>query len=128
MKIIVIDEEEKKSLIRMYFYGITTRELKRFSKKQGYGDDFMAIHFKEYLEEDPYEFQQELSEIKDNQVLLWARYPAISEKNSETNVYLNFDEFYGYLEESVNERIAETPSDKAEYEQLLSEVKIALGL
>ncbi|GHU36708.1 hypothetical protein FACS1894192_03910 [Bacilli bacterium] len=126
MKNIIIDEEEKSSLIKMYFYGVTATVLKQFIKKQGYGDDFMAITFQEEM--DPYEFKQELSEIKDNQVLLWAQYPAISEKDSETNIYLDFDEFYGYLEESVNERIAETPSDKAEYEQLLSEVKIALDL
>ncbi|GHU36702.1 hypothetical protein FACS1894192_03890 [Bacilli bacterium] len=128
MPITVVDEIEKKSLLIGYKWNINKRSLKEFAKKSGYGDGgggYMAIFFKADMEEDMYEFQQELSEIKSNQILLWATPPAAPE---EENLYLDFDEFYDYLVEVVDERIAETPSDKAEYEQLLSEVKIALGL
>ena len=63
-------------------------------------------------------------------MLLWARYPATisDDKNAEENVYSDFDEFYNYLAEVVDERISESPEDKEEYEQLLAEVKIALEL
>ncbi|GFH41461.1 hypothetical protein Hs30E_00120 [Lactococcus hodotermopsidis] len=128
MALIVTNQEERHILLRTYASNINKNSLKEFSKKSGYGDGgggYMAIFFKADLEEDPYEFQQELSEIKDNQVLLNADPPAAP---VEENLYLNFDEFYDYLVEVVNERIAETPSDKAEYEHLLSEVKTALGL
>ncbi|GFH43229.1 hypothetical protein Hs30E_17800 [Lactococcus hodotermopsidis] len=125
MALIVTNQEERRILLRTYASNIDKRSLKMFSKKIGYGNDFIGIYSKEDMEEDPYEFQNELSEIKSNQILLWAKYPAAP---VEENLYLNFDEFYAYLVEVVNERIAETPSDKAEYEHLLSEVKTALGL
>ncbi|MDN6069843.1 MAG: hypothetical protein L0I48_01480 [Lactococcus plantarum] len=133
MTITITDEIEKKSLLIGYKTFIYKRSLKAFAKKSGYGDDgggYMGIFFKADLEEEPYEFQQELSEIKNNQVVLNVSYPAtISDaKDAEEVVYIDFDEFYDYLVEVVDERISETPSDKAEYEQLLSEVKTALGL
>jgi hypothetical protein len=40
----------------------------------------------------------------------------------------DFDEFYNYLVEVVDERISENPEDKVEYQELLAEVKIALEL
>lgn len=52
---------------------IYKRSLNAFAKKSGYGDDgggYMGIFFKADIEEEPYEFQQELSEIKNNQVVL----------------------------------------------------------
>lgn len=85
----------------------------------------MELIFKEVLIDDPYEYQQELSEIKDRQVLLSAIPPAAP---VEENLYLDFDEFYNYLAEVVDERISESPEGKEEYEQLLAEVKIALEL
>ncbi|GHU36719.1 hypothetical protein FACS1894192_03940 [Bacilli bacterium] len=133
MYIKITDIKEKEWLLGKYSYNIKLRSLKAFAKKSGYGDGgggYMGIYFKADLEEDPYEFQQELSEINDNQIVLFANYPTTisDDKDAEEVVYLTFDEFYDYLVEVVDERIAETPSDKAEYEQLLSEVKIALGL
>ncbi|GFH41463.1 hypothetical protein Hs30E_00140 [Lactococcus hodotermopsidis] len=131
MAITVTDEIEKKSLLIGYKWNINKRSLKAFAKKSGAGDGgggYMAISFKEEFEDDPYmavELGIDINQFPDNQVLLNAAPPAAP---VEENLYLNFDEFYAYLVEVVNERIAETPSDKAEYEHLLSEVKTALGL
>ena len=49
---IITDKKEKDTLTKMYFHGITARALEEFSKKSGYGDDFLGIHFKEYLEDE----------------------------------------------------------------------------
>ena len=128
MPITVLDEKEKETLLIGYKTFIHKRSLKEFAKKIGYGDDgggYMELMFKEVLIDDPYEYQQELSEIKDRQVLLSAIPPAAP---VEENLYLDFDEFYNYLAEVVDERISESPEDKEEYEQLLAEVKIALEL
>ncbi|GHU36696.1 hypothetical protein FACS1894192_03870 [Bacilli bacterium] len=134
MYITLTDTKEKEWLLGKYSYNIKLGSLKCFSQKLGYGDDFMGVLFKNELEDDPYMTQTELgidiNRVDDNQILLTADYPATisDDKNAQEMIFMHFDEFYGYLVEIVNERIAETPSDKAEYEQLLSEVKTALGL
>ena len=127
---VITDLKEKESLLGTYFSLINKRSLKYFTQILAYGDDFIGVYLKKYLEQDPYEFQRELSEIKDRQLLLLALYPATisDEKDAEEAVYIDFDEFYTYLTEVVDERIAESPEDKAEYQELLAEVKTALEL
>ena len=128
MPIIITDEVEKNILLRTYASNINKRSLKNFIKKKGYGDGgYMAIFFKSDLEEDPYMTQVELeidiSQFKDKQVLLDVDPPAapVSEQ-----LIIDFDEFYNYLAEVVDERIAESPEDKEEYQELLKRVKSTL--
>ena len=127
---IITDTKEKENILLTFSHNVKISSLKEYVNKTGYGDDFMDVLFKKDLEEDLYSYQQELKEIQDNQVVIHAYYPAtISDsKDAEEVLYLNFDEFYNYLVEVVDERISESPEDKEEYEQLLAEVKIALEL
>jgi hypothetical protein len=61
-----------------------------------------------------WEWEQELNDIKDNQVFLQVVYPATisDDKNAEENVYIDFDEFYNYLVEVVDKRISENQKIK----------------
>jgi hypothetical protein len=132
MPIIITDEVEKNILLRTYASNINKRSLKNFIKKKGYGDGgggYMAIFFKSDLEEDLYMTQVELeidiSQFKDNQVLLDVDPPAAPVNEQ---LIIDFDEFYNYLAKVVDERISESPEDKEEYQELLAKVKTALEL
>jgi hypothetical protein len=129
MYIKIIDEQEKRALLKNYSVFINKTALRKFAKKSGYGQEYEGVTFKENMIPE-WEWEQELNDIKDNQVVLQVVYPAtISDnKEAEENVYLDFDEFYNYLAGVVDERIAESPEDKAEYQELLAEVKTALEL
>ncbi len=121
----VTDPEEKEILLRTFASHINKSSLKEFSKKQGYGREYTIILFKEDLEEDEYAFLQELTEIKENQVLLNATPPAAPK---EENLYLDFDEFYAYLATEVEKRIQAEPVEEKEYLKLLAAVRDTLGL
>lgn len=123
MRTVVTEEKEKETLLIGYRAFVNKRSLIEFSKKSGYGQEFIVVLFKEDLEDDLYSFSNELKEMKDNQVILMADPPA---SLIEENLYLDFDEFYDYLVDAVNRKIKKNPDEKDEYEQLLENVKIAL--
>lgn len=127
---VITDPEERKLLINKALWLTNKRSLKEFAQKSGYGDGFMTILFKEDLEDDLYSFSKEAEEIKDNQVVLMVDYPATisDDKEVHEDVYLDFDEFYDYLVDEVNRKIKESPNEKIEYEELLANVKAALGV
>ncbi|WP_080874140.1 hypothetical protein [Oceanobacillus timonensis] len=99
MYTLVTDSAEKEMLLKTYSGMINKTSLEKFLNKNGYGDDFIRILFRNDLDE--YEDQEELQEIKDNQVVLLAEYPAapVDEK-----VYLDFEELYHYLVQVVQEK------------------------
>ena len=103
----VTDPEEKEILLRTFASHINKSSLKEFSKKQGYGRGYTIILFKEDLEEDEYAFLQELTEIKENQVLLNATPPAAPKEEK---------------------RIQAEPAEEKEYLKLLAAVRDTLGL
>ncbi|WP_080874142.1 hypothetical protein [Oceanobacillus timonensis] len=102
MYTLVTDKEEKNSLIHGYFILIRNHigmAMESFLKKEGFRIDSMAILYKQSLDE--YEDQEELQEIKDNQVVLLAEYPAASVNEK---VYLDFEELYHYLVQVIQEK------------------------
>ena len=129
MYIKIIDEQEKRALLKNYSVFINKTALRKFAKKSGYGQQYEGVTFKENMIPE-WEWEQELNDIKDNQVVLQVVYPATisDDKNAEENVYIDFDEFYNYLVEVVDKRISENPEDKVEYQELLAKIKIALEL
>ncbi|NLH36273.1 MAG: hypothetical protein GX453_09710 [Lactococcus chungangensis] len=129
MYIKIIDEQEKRALLKNYSVFINKTALRKFAKKSGYGQEYEGVTFKENMIPE-WEWEQELNDIKDNQVVLQVVYPATisDDKNAEENVYIDFDEFYNYLVEVVDKRISENPEDKVEYQELLAKIKIALEL
>ena len=129
MYIKIIDEQEKRALLKNYSVFINKTALRKFAKKSGYGQEYEGVTFKENMIPE-WEWEQELNDIKDNQVVLQVVYPATisDDKNAEENVYIDFDEFYNYLVEVVDKKISENPEDKVEYQELLAKIKIALEL
>ena len=129
MYIKIIDEQEKRALLKNYSVFINKTALRKFAKKSGYGQEYEGVTFKENMIPE-WEWEQELNDIKDNQVVLQVVYPATisDDKNAEENVYIDFDEFYNYLVEVVDKRISENPEDKVEYQELLAKIKISLEL
>ena len=129
MYIKIIDEQEKRALLKNYSVFINKTALRKFAKKSWYGQEYEGVTFKENMIPE-WEWEQELNDIKDNQVVLQVVYPATisDDKNAEENVYIDFDEFYNYLVEVVDKRISENPEDKVEYQELLAKIKIALEL
>lgn len=128
MRIIITDDNNKKILLSRFKNLINKKRLSEFAQKSGYyGDGFMALIFKEEMVSD-WKWEEELADMKDKQVLLLAEYPATNseDKDSEENLYLDFDEFYDYLAEVVREKIEENPEEKEEYNRLLKDIKIAL--
>lgn len=128
MRIIITDDNNKKILLSRFKNLINKKRLSEFAQKSGYyGDGFMALIFKEEMVSD-WKWEEELADMKDKQVLLLAEYPATNseDKDSEENLYLDFDEFYDYLAEVVREKVEENPEEKEEYNQLLTDIKIAL--
>ena len=129
MYIKIIDEQEKRALLKNYSVFINKTALRKFAKKSGYGQEYEGVTFKENMIPE-WEWEQELNDIKDNQVVLQVVYHATisDDKNAEENVYIDFDEFYNYLVEVVDKKISENPEDKVEYQELLAKIKIALEL
>ena len=129
MYIKIIDEQEKRALLKNYSVFINKTALRKFAKKSGYGQEYEGVTFKENMIPE-WEWEQELNDITDNHVGLQVVYPATisDDKNAEENVYIDFDEFYNYLVEVVDKRISENPEDKVEYQELLAKIKIALEL
>lgn len=128
MRIIITDDNNKKILLSRFKNLINKKRLSEFAQKSGYyGDGFMALIFKEEMVSD-WKWEEELADMKDKQVLLLAEYPATNseDKDSEENLYLDFDEFYDYLAEVVREKVEENPEEKEEYNRLLKDIKIAL--
>ena len=105
---IITDKKEKDTLTKMYFHGITARALEEFSKKSGYGDDFLGIHFKEYLEDDPYETIRQLTAVK----------------GAVSGMISSYIEHYakGHMIESI--RNASTSEAEAQIDNLLEIIKV----
>lgn len=119
MCILVVDDKEKKILLKTFSGLVNKTCLEHFTQKHGYGDDFIAILFKDNL--DAYEDQEELKEIGDNRVVLFAEYPAapIDEK-----FYLTFEELYEYVKQIIQEKY----TNDQEMQNLLLKMKQALNI
>lgn len=120
MYTLVTDNQEKEELMKGYFItisGYMDRAIENFSRKEGFGIEFMTILFKNDLDE--FEDKEELQEIEDNQVILFARYPAapIDEK-----LYLTFDELYNNIERVVHKNYG----NDLKLRESLSELKKSL--
>ncbi|PLS35206.1 hypothetical protein CYV26_07415 [Carnobacterium maltaromaticum] len=122
---LITDKNEVDSLMLTYFIMVDRSYLKRalenFSKKEGFGIEFVSILFKDDLDE--YDHSKLLKPLDDRHVLLTADKPAADE-NSEA--YISFENLYEYLQERVNAVIAEDSSEKDELLELLLSVKTTL--
>lgn len=125
--IIVKDKESIDDLMLTYFIMVDRSYLKRalenFSKKEGFGIEFISILFKDDLDE--YDHSKLLKPLDDRHVLLTADKPAADE-NSEA--YISFENLYEYLQERVNAVIVEDSSEKDELLELLLSVKATLEI
>lgn len=122
---LITDKNEVDALMLTYFIMVDRSYLKRalenFSKKEGFGIEFISILFKDDLDE--YDHSKLLKPLDDRHVLLTADKPAADE-NSEA--YISFENLYEYLQERVNAVIAEDSSEKDELLELLLSVKTTL--
>lgn len=122
---LITDKNEVDSLMLTYFIMVDRSYLKRalenFSKKEGFGIEFISILFKDDLDE--YDHSKLLKPLDDRHVLLTADKPAADE-NSEA--YISFENLYEYLQKRVNAVIAEDSSEKDELLELLLSVKATL--
>lgn len=122
---LMTDKNEVDALMLTYFIMVDRSYLKRalenFSKKEGFGIEFISILFKDDLDE--YDHSKLLKPLDDRHVLLTADKPA-ADKNSEA--YISFENLYEYLKERVNAVIAEDSSEKDGFLELLLSVKATL--
>ncbi|MGX7418095.1 hypothetical protein ACWOFR_04740 [Carnobacterium gallinarum] len=123
--ILITDKNEVDALMLTYFIMVDRSYLKRafenFSKKEGFGIEFISILFKDDLDE--YDHSKLSKPLDDRHVLLTADKPAADE-NCEA--YISFENLYEYLQERVNVVIAEDSSEKEELLELLLSVKATL--
>lgn len=119
MCLLVTDKREREMLLRTFSESINRKCLERFAQHNGYDNDFIRILFKNNLDE--YEDQKEIQEMADNQVVLFAEYPAapVDEK-----LYLTFEELYNYIKDVVQKNYI----NDVEMHVLLSKVKSALAI
>lgn len=96
MYILVTDNKEKESLLQTFSSLVNKTCLEHFLQRNGYGDDFIRILFKDNLDE--YEDQEEVREIGTNRVVLFAEYPAVAK---DEKMYLTFKELYNYVSEAA---------------------------
>ena len=125
--IIVKDKESIDDLMLTYFIMVDRSYLKRalenFSKKEGFGIEFISILFKDDLDE--YDHSKLLKPLDDRHVLLTADKPAADESSE---AYISFENLYEYLQERVNAVIVEDSSEKDELLELLLSVKATLEI
>lgn len=123
--IVVTDKENIDALMLTYFIMVDRSYLKRalenFSKKEGFGIEFISILFKDDLDE--YDHSKLSNPLGDRHVLLTVDKPAADE-NSEA--YISFENLCEYLQERVNAVIAEDSGEKDELLELLLSIKLNL--
>lgn len=104
MYTVIDNRKEIQSIVDLYFIGISDyqlkRTLKRFLKKEGMGIEFIGFLFKDELVE---EFEG-YGKLKDDEILIFADYPAFEE---DVEAHIKLNEFYHYLEISVNKALEE---------------------
>ena len=122
---LITDKNEVDALMLTYFIIVDRSYLKRalenFSKKEGFGIEFISFLFEDDLDE--YDHSKLLKPLDDRHVLLTADKLAVDE-NSEA--YISFENLYEYLKERVNAVIAEDSSEKDGLLELLLSVKATL--
>lgn len=114
MYILVTDNEEREILLKTFSGSVNKTCLEHFVQKEGYGNDFIRILFKDDLDE--YEDQEELKEIGTNRVVLFAEYPAAPK---DEKMYLTFEELYSYVSEAIQENY----ENDSEIQELLLKLK-----
>lgn len=119
MYTLVTDMQEKETLLKTFSSSINRTCLEHFTEKNGYGNDFIAILFKDNLDE--YEDQEELNEIGSNRVILLAEPPAAP---IEEKMYLTYEELYSYVKGIVQKNF----KNDSEIQALLSKLKKKLNL
>ncbi|MFS7001999.1 hypothetical protein [Carnobacterium maltaromaticum] len=123
--IVVKGKESIDDLMLTYFIIVDKSYLKlaleNFSKKEGFGIEFISILFKDDLDE--YDHSKLLKPLDDRHVLLTADKPAADESSE---AYISFENLYEYLQERVNAVIVEDSGEKDELLELLLSVKLSL--
>lgn len=119
---LVEDKLEKEKLIRQYFVLIgdyIEDFMLRFLNNESFRIDAMAILFKEDLDEE--DDEEELQEIKDNQVLLVSEYPA---SPKDEKAYYSYEEIGNHIETCLNENYKEN----IKFQEIFKEIKAKLEL
>lgn len=114
MYTLVTDIKEREILLKTFSGLVNKTCLEHFIQKNGYGDDFIRILFKDNLDE--YEDQEELNEIGTNRVVLFAEYPAAPK---DEKMYLTFEELYSYASKAIQENY----ENDSEIQELLLKLK-----
>ncbi|MBL1223827.1 hypothetical protein [Enterococcus sp. BWR-S5] len=117
---LVEDKLEKENLIRQYFVLIgdyIEDFMFRFLNNESFRIDAMAILFKEDLDEE--DDEEELQEIKDNQVLLVSEYPASPQ---DEKAYYSYEEIGDHIETCLNENYKEN----IKFQEIFKELKAKL--
>ncbi|MGC6769760.1 hypothetical protein [Enterococcus sp. LJL51] len=119
---LVVNKLDKEKLINQYFFligGYIETMMEKFLKKEAFGLDAMGILFKSDLDEENDE--EEIEEIRNDQILLVSEYPASTE---DEKAYYYYNEFYEYLKIFIDENY----NDNDKINSLLSEIKIEFQL
>ncbi|WP_088839198.1 hypothetical protein [Listeria sp. ILCC792] len=113
-------------IVSTYFNFINGNYLKTalecFANKKGYGQEIVFVSFKNDL--DDYDMAQLPKPLDDKHVLVELGYPAVE---VDQIAYLDFKNFYSYLEENVKTEI-EKNSGEGELIELLKQVKSSLDI
>lgn len=114
---------EKEKFIDLYFWiigdGNFIYALTRFKNKTGFGiEDIMILFYPDYEEWEKYR-------CKENEVALLMYYPAAEE---DTIGYMDFKQFYPYLNQYGQQFIQRNPEKKEEVINLLKEIKKSWGI
>ncbi|MGX7418422.1 hypothetical protein ACWOFR_06410 [Carnobacterium gallinarum] len=118
----LLNEIKKENLINQYFFligGNIEVMLEKFLKMEAFGVDSMGILFKNDLDEE--DDEEELQEIKNDQVLLVSEYPA---SPNDEKAYYYYDEFYTYLKRYIEENY----NEDTKLQGLLKEIKAVFNL
>ncbi|WP_088815968.1 MULTISPECIES: hypothetical protein [Listeria] len=113
-------------IVSTYFNFINGNYLKTalecFANKKGYGQEIVFVSFKDDL--DDYDMVQLPKPLDDKHVLVELGSPAVE---VDQIAYLDFKNFYSYLEENVKTEI-EKNSGEGELIELLKQVKSSLDI
>ncbi|MBA4603116.1 ribonuclease toxin immunity protein CdiI [Thermoactinomyces mirandus] len=115
--------EEKELCIRIFFSLVGNyyfiRCLNEFKEKTGFGKEEIMILFHQDFEE------WEKYRCKENEVALLMYYPAAEE---DTIGYMDFEQFYPYVNQYGQQFIQRHPEKKEEVTRLLKEIKESWGI
>ncbi|MBC1405495.1 hypothetical protein IBB74_13675 [Listeria welshimeri] len=119
---LVDSDFDKEKLINQYFFligGYIETMMEKFLKEESFGIDSMGLLFKKDLDEE--DDEEELQEIKDNQILLVSEPPA---SITDEKAYFYYAEFYKYLEIYIREKYP----DNNIIQKLLNDIKDSIEL